>query len=116
MPFSDIAEWEDWQKQAIRNGDFVHGEQLFSDDGIDLIKISGHQETPIGKGRLDQYEDRLTLSRTSFSLSDIDSMAMTRTHILLFSSSGEYYQLSSEPGINFRKYLELWKKHAGISD
>ena len=115
-PFSDIAEWEDWQKQAIRNGDFVHGEQLFSDDGIDLIKISDHQETPIGRGRLVQYEDRLTLSGTSYSLSDIDSMAMTRTHILLFSSGGEYYQLSSKPGVNFRKYLELWKKHAGISN
>ena len=36
-------------------------------------------------------------------------MAMTRTHILLFSSKGEYYELSSEKGVNLRKYLEIWK-------
>ena len=109
-PFRDIAQWEDWQKETLRARDFVHGEELFSDGDAEL-KIIGpdHTETLQCVGRLTQYEDRILCGDRSFSLKDIDSMAMTRTHILLFSYGGEYYELSVEKGINLRKYLEIWK-------
>ena len=109
-PFRDIAQWEDWQKETLRARDFVHGEELFSDGDAEL-KIIGpdHTETLQCVGRLSQYEDRILCGDRSFSLKDIDSMAMTRTHILLFSYGGEYYELSVEKGINLRKYLEIWK-------
>ena len=109
-PFSNLAEWEDWQREAIRSGDFAHDEELFSDDDLELKRIGpGHSEEYILRGGAVQYEDRLVLGDRVFGLSDIDSMAMTRTHILLFSSEGEYYELSAEKGINLRKYLEIWK-------
>jgi hypothetical protein len=56
--------------------------------------------------------DRMEIGDHSFRLSDIDDMAMTRTHILLFSSGGTYYQLSAEKGINFRKYLEIFRSRS----
>ncbi|MBQ5954417.1 MAG: 1-acyl-sn-glycerol-3-phosphate acyltransferase [Firmicutes bacterium] len=109
-PFRDIAEWEDWQSETLRSGDFVHADEFFSDENVELKRIGqGHSETWLLKGRLAQYEDRITCGERGFALKDIDSMAMTRTHILLFSSKGEYYELSSEKGVNLRKYLEIWK-------
>ena len=109
-PFRDIADWEDWQKQALRSGKFEHGAELFSDEGISLKKVGDdHTDIPIEEGRIIQYPDRLVLGDHSFPLDEIDYMAMTRTHILLFSTGGTYYQFSSEPGVNFRKYLEIWK-------
>ena len=109
-PFKDIADWEDWQKQTLGEGGFEHGEELFSDDDISLVRIDpGHSEVPLSKDRLVQYDDRLVMGEHVFGLADIDLMAITRTHILLFSTNDTYYQLSTEPGTNFRKYLEIWK-------
>lgn len=113
LPFRDIGQWEDWQSEALRTRDFIHGEELFSDEDLELKKIGpGHTDTLILRGEIVQYEDKITLGERSFDLSDIDSMAMTRTNILLFSSGGEYYEISAEKGINLRKYLEIWKAHS----
>ena len=35
-------------------------------------------------------------------------MADVLANRLLFTCDGEYYQLRSEIGVNFRKYLEVW--------
>ena len=109
-PFANIASWEDWQKQALLKGDFFHGEDLFSDTDVTLTRIDAdHGETQLTSGTLIQYPDRLSIESFDFTLDEIDNVAMTRTHILLFSSKGTYYQLSADKGINFRKYLEVLK-------
>ncbi|MCR5134111.1 MAG: 1-acyl-sn-glycerol-3-phosphate acyltransferase [Clostridiales bacterium] len=109
-PFADIAQWEDWQKESLRTGDYEHENVLFTDDSVQLTEIgAGHTETPLCEDTLIQYPDHLKCGTYDFSLSEIDNMAMTRTHILLFSIAGSYFQLRARPGINFRKYLELWK-------
>ena len=113
-PFRDIAQWEDWQKEALRSGDFEHGDNLFHDQDAELKMIGNdHTETVICTGELVQHEDRIVCGDQSFGLKDIDSMAMTRTNILLFTSGGGYYQLSVEKGTNLRKYLEIWKARSG---
>ena len=113
-PFANLAQWEDWQRNALRSGEFEHEDFLFSDGNVTLTEISpDHTETQLCQGILTQYPDRLEIGKHSFSLSETDDMAMTRTHILLFSSGGKYYQLSAEKGINFRKYLEIHKANAG---
>lgn len=112
-PFGNLAEWEDRQRNALRSGDFIHGEEFFSDTNVTLTKLdTDHGETPLTEGRLVQMADRMEIGDHSFRLSDIDDMAMTRTHILLFSSGGTYYQLSAEKGINFRKYLEIFRSRS----
>ncbi len=109
-PFANLAEWEDWQKSALRSLEFEQADSLFSDGNVIFTEIGpDHTETQLDQGTLIQYPDRLEIGKYSFSLSEIDDMAMTRTHILLFSSGGRYYQLSADKGINFRKYLEIHK-------
>ena len=109
-PFSNISEWEDWQKRTLKERDFPHGEYLFRDSNVKLTAIGdGHSETPITEGDLIQTETDLVVGSSGFSLQDIDNMAMTRTHILLFTSGDIYYQISSDKGINLRKYFEIWK-------
>lgn len=109
-PFSDISEWEDWQKNDLIAGDFEHGVELFSDDGIKLSEVGAdHTETALGQGKLIQFPDHLQIGEYRFNLDHINDMAMTRTHILLFSSDGKYYQLIAGKGTNLRKYLEIYK-------
>lgn len=109
-PFSNISEWEDWQKRTLRERDFPHGEYLFRDSNVKLTLIGeGHKETLLTEGDLIQTETGLVIGSSRFSLQNINSMAMTRTHILLFTSGDTYYQLSSDKGINLRKYFEIWK-------
>ncbi len=109
-PFATIAQWEDWQRQALHDQDFPHGELLFSDGGMALSKIDAdHEERPLGGGPLQQYADRLVCGEHSFPLGEISNMAVVLTSLLLFSHKGEYYQIRAEKGANFRKYLEMWR-------
>ncbi len=110
QPFSTIAEWEDWQRQALHDLDVPPGTLLFSDEKMSLSKIStDHGERRIGGGTLQQYTDRLVCGEYSFPLKEINNMAVVLTGLLLFSYQGEYYQIRAEKSANFRKYLEIWR-------
>ena len=113
-PFSDLAEWDDWQCRKLQSREFVHPEQegfLFSDEGVSLSGLSsGHGEQLLGKGSLLQYEDRLECAGCCFPLAQIGNMAMVLTNRLLLSFNGAYYEIRSEDGVNLRKYLAVWKE------
>ena len=112
QPFATIADWEAWQKRTLHARDFVReGEALFSDEGLTLSEIApDHRETPVTRGCLRQYEDRLCCGDAVFPLADIRGMAPVQTYLLLLSCQDRYYQLRSENGANLRKYLEIWKE------
>ena len=116
-PFETIADWESWQREALRTRTFpTQGEGLFSDRDMLLTKIgSGHEEAELGRGTLIQYEDRLCCAGHDFSLSEIRSMAPVQSYLLLFSYRDEYYQLRSDSGANLRKYMEIWRETAEAS-
>ncbi len=116
-PFETIADWESWQREALRTRNFpTQGEGLFSDRDMLLTKIgSGHEEAELGRGTLIQYEDRLCCAGHDFSLSEIRSMAPVQSYLLLFSYRDEYYQLRSDSGANLRKYMEIWRETAEAS-
>lgn len=110
-PFPSIAEWEQWQKEALRELERPQGQPLFSDPGLRLSKIGAeHAETELEGGELRQFADRLCCGEYSFPLQEISSMAMVKTDLLLLSYRGEYYQIHAENGANLRKYLEIWKE------
>ena len=111
-PFVELAQWEDWQREALRTRDFAHGQPLFSDEGMALSLVhADHGETPLGKGlALQQYEDRLVCGERVFPLAEIDSMAAVLSHLLLLSFRGEYYEVRSASGANLRKYMEIWRE------
>ena len=111
-PFETLADWDLWQRQLLRARDFAHvGDLLFQDEGLELKRVqSDHREELLALGTLRQFEDRLECEGQRFPLPEIRSMAMVQTHLLLFSSGGNYYQLRSSTGVNLRKYLEIWKE------
>ena len=111
-PFATIADWEDWQKQALHGRDYVReGDALFGDEDLLLTEIGpNHEETELCRGQLTQYENRLAIGAYSFPLADIRNMAPVQTYLLLFSVGDRYYQLRSDSGANLRKYLEIWKE------
>ena len=110
-PFATIADWERWQKDALRDLDRSGGEALFSDGGMILSRIdAGHGEEELARGELVQYADRLCLGAQTFPLAEIRSMAMVQANLLLLSCGETYYQIRAERGANLRKYLEIWKE------
>ncbi len=113
QPFETLAEWEDWQKQALRDGAFSYaGEDglLFSDPDVTLALIkTGHEESLLGQGALCQYKDRLLCAGHSFPLQDISYMADVLASRLLLTVQGEYYEIRTKNGANLRKYLECWR-------
>ena len=111
-PFETLADWEDWQRQALRERNFTHaGELLFEDQDLLLTRIGpGHEEHELGRGALRQYEDRLECAGMAFPLREIRDMAPVQSYLLLLSVGDAYYQLRSDSGANLRKYLEIWKE------
>ncbi len=113
-PFSEIAEWDAWQKETLLHRGFSRGEQegfLFQDGGVSLYRIdAGHREELLGSGVLQQYEDRLDCAGYRFPLADISGMADVLANRMLLTVQGEYYEIRSKGSICFRKYLEIWRK------
>ena len=114
-PFSTIAQWEDWQRKALKERSFPHkGDLLFSDGEIQLSRIgSGHSEEKLGLGLLEQHEEYLLCAGRRFPMREIRNMAPVQSHLLLFLHEGEYYQLRTRNGANLRKYMEIWKELQG---
>jgi 1-acyl-sn-glycerol-3-phosphate acyltransferase len=113
-PFETLADWEDWQKQALHGRSFEKtGEALFSDPEVLLTEIkSDHGEKELGRGMLTLYEDRLCCAGREFPLAEIRDMAPVQTYLLLLSVGEQYYQIRSDEGANLRKYLETWSEHS----
>ena len=111
-PFKTILDWDNWQRGTLIRREFAHGERdrLFSDPAMRLTRVvSGHKDELLEKGTLVQYKDRLVCGSYTFPMKDIGNMADVLANRLLFTCRGEYYQLRSENGVNFRKYLEIWR-------
>ena len=113
-PFETIAEWEDWQQQALKDRTVTDGEAVFSDDDLILSLInSSHREKQVARGKLVLYPRELCINDYVFPLGQIDNMAMVQKRRLLFSFDGQYYELCSSASVNIRKYLSWWKISVG---
>ena len=115
QPFSNLADWDDWQREQLRRREFTRPAEkglLFSDGGVTLTKVgAGHSEEPLGAGTLQMYEDRLVCADICFPLSDISYMADVLASRLLLTVKGQYYEILAKNGVSFRKYLEIWREH-----
>ena len=109
-PVAALSEWEQLQRAGLRallkNADGV----LFSDGGLRLTRIdSAHRETALGVGILYQHPDALEIAGHYFPLREIDSMAMVKADILLFSVGDAYYEIRAAAPCCLRKYLLTWQ-------
>ncbi len=109
-PVETLAEWESIQHEALRKLCRDAQGEIFSDPDMRLREITaGHRQRALGKGTLTMLPDAMTLAGQRFLLSDIDSMAMVKAHILLFSAGERYYEIRTESDRCLRKYLMAWR-------
>ena len=110
IPFPDLAAWDAWERERLRQRDFSHGEALFSDLDLELRRVGpDHAESFLTRGVLRQYEDRLECGGYVFPMEKISDMAAVLCKLLLFSFEGQYYQIRTDRCVNIRKYYEFWK-------
>ena len=109
-PVETVAEWEILQRQTLERLCSEAKEVLFSDHELRLREITNsHREQTLGKGILTMRPDALEIAGRCFMLSGIDSMAMVKAHILLFSVGDRYFEIRADAGQCLRKYLMAWQ-------
>ena len=113
QPFSNMAEWDRWEKECLKSLDFIYDDALFEDDCLSMSIVSkDHSEKDLGQVMLRQLPDRLQAGSLELSMKDITNMAVAFDNLLLLTYKGEYYQIRSDNGANVRKYQEFWKARA----
>lgn len=110
-PYETIAQWEAWQLEAFRTGDYQQPAGGIADDDVSYIKVDNdHAVTQLAEGRLTLQDGKLTIGEHTLLLPEISNMAIVRTNRLIFSMNGEYYELKSQVrGRCMRKYLLAWQ-------
>ena len=110
-PFATIAQWDAWQLETFRTGDYQQPEAGIADDGVTYIKVENdHNTSLLAQGRLTLNDGGMTIGEHTLLLADISNMAIVRTNRLIFSMNGDYYELKSKtPGCCMRKYLLAWQ-------
>ena len=109
-PVATLSEWELFQEAALQKRCRETEGTLFSDENLTLRKIgSGHRETALGTGTLTQKPDALEIAGRHFPLAGIDSMAMVKTDLLLFTTGEGYYEIRARKPCCLRKYLMVWQ-------
>ena len=108
--FPTVAEWDDWQHEALRCDNFAHGETLFDDAVTAFSRVLPEHQTEMLPGTvLSQRPDALHCGGMRFPLREIENMAIVQKRLLLFTCGGSYYTVKCAEGTNLRKYLALWK-------
>lgn len=116
-PFENFLQWDLWQHEKLKNGDYPHGEELFSDADTVITKVTqDHVQTELGRGRLSMTEETLDCGELSFPLSDISHMDMVNTHKLLFKRDKDYFEIQASKDSCLRKYLAVWKNKQTVND
>ena len=118
VPFSNVAEWEEYDRDAIGSSlDALRGQEhnatLFSDGKARLTRIGeDHTEELIEEGRLSlDLEDgqfMIRVGQHGFPVSGIRDVAQVLSNILLFTDGDAYFQIYSEDA-NLRKYHYAWE-------
>ena len=108
-PIETPADWEEKQRAALPA--FLEEAEgaAFSEENALLREIgASHRETELGRGTLALTREKLVCAGRDFPLSQIDSMAMVKANILLFSVGDRYYEIRAEGRPCLRKYLLAW--------
>jgi len=111
QPFETLAQWESWQLEAYRTGDFQPAGGSIADDNVTFIKVDDdHTTHTLAEGRLALADGVLQIGEHRLALSDIGNMAIVRTNRLIFSCLDAYYELKCHtPGCCMRKYVLAWQ-------
>ena len=109
-PFENMAQWNEWQHDCLKRGDYVHGEALFADEGVTLMQLdTDMKEQQLAQGSVTMLSDVMTVGEHRFPLSEITDMALIQRKRLAFMCAGNYYELRAAKPKCLRKYCAAWK-------
>ncbi len=110
-PFETIAQWESWQLEAYRNGDYQPAGGVIADENVTFLKVDDdHTTHTLAEGRLELKDSALHIGEHVLPLDTIGNMAIVRTNRLIFSCQDAYYELKCHtPGCCMRKYVLAWQ-------
>ena len=110
-PVETPADWEKMQRAALPALLERAEGTVFSEENAVLREICGaHRETELARGTLALSREKLSCAERDFPLAEIDSMAMVKANILLFSFGDRYYEIRAEGRPCLRKYLLAWEQ------
>lgn len=110
-PVETPADWEKMQSAALPAFLERAEDVVFSEENADLREIGGaHRESELGRGTLALSREKLSCAGRDFPLAEVDSMAMVKANILLFSAGDRYFEIRAEGRPCLRKYLLAWEQ------
>lgn len=113
-PFENMAQWDEWQHEQLRSGDFVHGEKLFSDADMSLVKLTDADSViVVSQKELSTDGTVLSVGEKSMPLSEITDMALIQRRKLAFMYGEDYYEVQAPKPACLRKYYAVWKNAGG---
>jgi hypothetical protein len=106
VPFSTVAEWDEWQESAMREYAAGTDGALFTDPDAVLRSIGPrHERVEAARGEISIDGESLTIGGFRAPLERIGGMTMHGRGTIIFSYGGTSYEIIREGGGNLRKYV-----------
>jgi len=119
LPFHTVTEWDNWQREKMREISFKTGEgKAFSDIEQTLYSVDSysHGRNEVAQGTLAMYKNRLIIGDKEFSFQDILDLNVHGKQSLVFSSQGINYEITSNNLRSARKYVTFYQYITGTGD
>lgn len=109
-PFENIAQWDAWQHDLLKNNEFCREESQLSDQGLILNEIiAGHGQKEIARGSMTFDTDGFRFESEVFPYPEIQNMALLQRRKLVFTHKDRYFEISRKEPLCMRKYLVAWQ-------
>lgn len=109
-PFENIAQWDSWQHELLKSGEFHQEESVLSDEGLILNEIiSGHDQKEIARGSMTFGSEGFQFENLFFPYAQIQNMALLQRRKLVFTHEDRYFEISRKKPLCMRKYLAAWQ-------
>lgn len=110
-PFENIAQWDKWQMECLKNGDYAPETKL-ADEQMTLYRLSEEKgKEQLAQGTLLLEDDALQLGDYRFELARISHLALIQKRVIVLSCEGQYYEIRAQKPRCLRKYLAAWQNH-----
>jgi len=111
QPFENIAQWDKWQMECLRNYDFASETKLL-DEQMTMYRLTeDNVKEEVAKGELWLDQDVLRMGEHAFELSQIKTLALIQKKVLVLSTEEDYFEIRAENPRCLRKYLAAWNYH-----
>ena len=107
-PFENIAQWDKWQMECLKNHDFAAEAKLL-DHEMTMYRLNENNvKEEIARGDLWLDGDVLRMGDHAFELSAINSLALIQKRVMILTCEEGYFELRAEQPRCLRKYLAAW--------